>query len=61
MTNYKDINELREELKDYYGTAATVIGNGNSLDFLPAFGEMINVDNLDDEEVIEKAEELGIL
>lgn len=57
MTNYKDIDEL----KDYYGTAATVMGNGNPLDFLPAFGEMINVDNLDDEEVIEKAEELGIL
>ena len=61
MISCINIDELKEKLKDYYGTAATIMGDGNPLNFLPAFSEMINIDNLDDEEVIEKAKEIGLL
>lgn len=56
-----DIEELREQLRSYYGTAATVMGNGDPFGFLPAFGEMMSVDGLSDEEVIKEAERLGII
>ena len=58
---YYDIDSLREQLKDYYGTAATVMGNGNPFNCLPAFAEMINVDSLSNEEVIEEARKIGII
>ena len=58
---YYDIDKLREELKDYYGTAAVVMGNGNPFECLPAFAEMINVDSLSDEEVIQEAKKIGII
>ena len=60
MCNYNDIDDLREEIKDYYGTAATVIGGGNMFGCPGAMAELVNVDNMSDEEIIAKAEELGI-
>ncbi len=56
-----DIKELREQLRSYYGTAATVMGNGDPFGFLPAFSEMMDADSLNDEEVIKEAERLGII
>ena len=61
MNNEYDIDDLRSKLKDYYGTAATVMGHGNPFGFMPALAEMINVDRLSDDEVIEEAEKLGII
>ena len=59
--NQIDINELRDELKDYYGTAAMVMGNGNPFECVPQLAEMFNVDDLSDDEVIAEAERLGII
>ena len=56
-----DIDELREELRSYYGTAAVVMGNGNPFGFVPPLAEMFNVDDLSDEEVLAEAERLGII
>ena len=53
------IEELREKLKDYYGTAATVLGNGNPFNCLGAIGELVSIDDLSDEEVFQRAKELG--
>lgn len=49
----KDAEELREKLKDYYGTAMT---NGVPM----AVIELGEVDDMSDEEIIEKAESLGL-
>ncbi len=49
----KDIEELKEKLKDYYGTAMT---NG----FPMAVFELSEVDELSDDEIMEKAESLGL-
>ena len=49
----KDIEELKEKLKDYYGTAMT---SG----FPMAVFELSEVDELSDDEVMEKAESLGL-
>ena len=43
---------LRERLRDYYGTAMT---SG----FPMAMAELNEVDSMSDEEVVERAEELG--
>ncbi|MBO4919989.1 MAG: hypothetical protein J5365_07530 [Erysipelotrichaceae bacterium] len=56
-----DIEELREELRIYYGTAAIVMGDGDLFAFPPALSEMANVDDLSDDEIIEAAERLGII
>ena len=58
---FMDIGELREELRNYYGTAATVMGDGDPFAFLPALSEMTDVDDLSDDEVIEVSERLGII
>ena len=56
-----DIEELRKQLRCYYGTAATVMGEGDPFGFLPAFSEMMDVDDLSEDEVILEAERLGII
>ena len=56
-----DIDELRSELEDYYGTAAAVMGSGNPVNFPPALGQMLEIGDLSDEEIMERAEELGLL
>lgn len=48
-----DTDEIRDELRDYYGTAA-VSG------FQAAAAQLFEVEDLDDEEVKELAEELGL-
>ena len=48
-----DAEELREKLRDYYGTAMV---NG----FPMAVADLGNVDSMDDEEVIREAEKNGI-
>ena len=55
MYNYDDIDtdELREKLTDYYGTAMM---NG----FPAAMADLNGLDRMDDEEIRELAEELGI-
>ena len=60
MKNY-DIDELREQLRCYYGTAAAVMGEGNPFGCIPAAAEMFNVEDLSDDEVIEEAERLGLI
>ena len=49
----KDTEELREKLTDYYGTAMM---NG----FPMAMADLNGLDSMDDEEIRELAEELGI-
>ena len=56
-----DVDELREQLKDYYGTAAIVLGDGNPFGCMGVLGEMLDIDDLSEEEVIKKASELGII
>ena len=62
-----DIEELRNQLRDYLGTAAFTMGEGDPFGSFPPFGfvpplaEMFEVDSMSDEEVIEEAERLGIL
>lgn len=58
---YIDVDELRDELRSYYGTAAVTMGDGFPFGFAPAVSEMFNVDDLSDDEVIEKAKELGLV
>ena len=55
MYNYDDTDpdELREKLTDYYGTAMM---NG----FPAAMADLNGLDRMDDEEIRELAEELGI-
>ena len=49
----RDPEDIREELRDYYGTAA-VSG------FPMAAAQLFDVDGVDNEELREKAEELGL-
>ena len=49
----RDAGELREKLKDYYGTAMT---SG----FPMAVIELSEIDDMSDEEILEKAESLGL-
>ena len=49
-----DVSYLRDRLRDYYGTAMVS-------EFPMAMAELNEVDSMSDEEVIEKAEELGLL
>ena len=58
---YLDVDELREELRSYYGTAAVVLGDGSPFGCIPAVSELFNVDDMSDDEVLEKAEELGLI
>jgi hypothetical protein len=55
MYNYDDIDtdELREKLTDYYGTAMM---NG----FPAAMADLNGLDSMDDDEIRELAEELGL-
>ena len=55
MYTYDDIDmeELREKLTDYYGTAMV---NG----FPMAMADLNGLDRMDDEEIRELAEELGL-
>ncbi len=54
----KDIDALREQLKEVYGTAAVSFGPGNNASPLT---ELFRVDGLSDEEVLEEAERMGLL
>ena len=54
----KDIDALREQLKEVYGTAAVSFGLGNNAGPLT---ELFRVDGLSDEEVLEEAERMGLL
>ncbi|MCR4634502.1 MAG: hypothetical protein K5648_10290 [Erysipelotrichaceae bacterium] len=56
-----DIDELRQQLKNYYGTAAAVMGRDDFLMGLPAAAEVYNIDDLSDEEVLAEAERLGLI
>lgn len=55
MENYtpQEIEELRERIIDYYGSATPL--------FAVAMGGVSAVENMDDEEIIEKAEEIGLI
>ena len=55
MYNYDgiDTDELREKLTDYYGTAMM---NG----FPAAMADLNGLDSMDDDEIRELAEELGL-
>ena len=53
-----DIDELRDQLKDYYGAAAFAFGEGNNMG---PMADLLNVDFLSDEEVIEEARDCGLI
>ena len=53
-----DVDELRDELKNYYGTAAFAVGEGNNMG---PMADLVNVDFLSDEEVIEEARNHGLI
>ena len=53
-----DVDELREELKNYYGTAAFAFGEGNNMGPMT---DLLNVDLFSDEEVIEEAKSCGLI
>ncbi|MBE7053577.1 MAG: hypothetical protein E7391_04805 [Ruminococcaceae bacterium] len=48
----KDIDRLKEDIIDYYGTAI-------SSDLFPALVEIVNVDKMTGEELLSLAQELG--
>lgn len=56
-----DIDSLRESLKNYYGTASVAMGNEDPFIGYAAAAECFDVDDLNDEEVISKAQDLGII
>lgn len=56
-----DIDELREELKNYYGSAAVVLRNDTPFEFVPPLSELYEVDDMSNEEIVEEAKRLGIL
>ena len=56
-----DIDKLKQRLKDYYGTAAVVLGNDTPFGYIPPITELYETDDMSDEEVIEEAKRLGIL
>ncbi len=56
-----DIDELRQQLKNYYGTAAVAMGQDDFLIGLPAAAEVYNIDDFSDEEVLAEAERLGLI
>ena len=47
------IEELRKKIKDYYGTAMQFFPN--------AIGDLANIDNMTDEEIIEEAKKLHFI
>lgn len=53
-----DIDELRNQLKDYYGTAAFAFGEGNNMG---PMADLLSVDSLSGEEVIEEARNCGLI
>lgn len=53
-----DVDELRDELKNYYGTAAFAFGEGNNMG---PMADLLNVYFLSDEEVIEEARNCGLI
>ena len=53
-----DIDELRDQLKDYYGTAAFAFGEGNNMG---PMADLVKVDSLSGEEVIEEARSCGFI
>lgn len=61
MMDAYEIVELRQRLKDYYGTAAVTLGNDTAFGYIPPLSELYETDDLSDEEVIEEAKRLGIL
>ena len=60
MNDY-DIDELRDRLRDYYGTAAVVLTEGEPFGFIPPVAELFNVDELNDDEVFAEAVRMGII
>ncbi|MCR4855485.1 MAG: hypothetical protein K5908_04885 [Erysipelotrichaceae bacterium] len=54
-------DELREELRNYYGTAAVVMGQDDPFGGIPVLSDLFDVDSLSDEEVVGEAERLGII
>ena len=57
----EQINELRELLVDYLGSAAVSMENDGRFMCNPAAAELFTVDNMSDEEVIETARDLGLI
>ena len=56
-----DIDSIRDRLRSYYGTAAVAMGNEDPFMGYAAVTECFDVDEMSDEEVISKAQSLGIV
>ena len=51
-----DIDELRDQLKDYYGTTAFSMN-----DNMGPMADLVKIDSLSDEEIIEEAKSCGFI
>ena len=56
-----EIEMLREQLRDWYGTAAAVMDDGMPFGSFPPLMELAEVDAMSDEEILEKARSLGMI
>ncbi|MBQ1347634.1 MAG: hypothetical protein IIZ28_07415 [Erysipelotrichaceae bacterium] len=56
-----DIDELRQQIRNYYGAAAVVMGRDDPLMGFPAAAEVYDTDDLSDEEVLAEAKRLGLI
>ncbi len=56
-----DIDELRQQIRNYYGTAAAVMGQDDFMMGLPAAAELYETDDLSDEEILAEAKRLGLI
>ena len=57
----EQINELRELLTDYLGSAAVSMESDGRFLCNPAAAELFAVDSMSDEEVIEAARDVGLV
>lgn len=55
------IEEIREELKDYYGTAIYVYRGGDTKEHPFGLAELVCIDDLTDEEILAVAQENGLI
>ena len=56
MSEEYDIDELRDQLKDYYGTAAFSMN-----DNMGPMADLVKIDSLSADEVIEEARSCGFI
>ena len=56
-----NIEQLRDELKEYYGTAVYIYRGGDSKEHPFGLAELVAIDELNDEEILTVANENGMI